>query len=168
MECSLKDARCGSEQLRKSGRISQATKAKYNRIKCQKDSTSLREKKSVVLEQAHMSKSFEADSSNCLVKYEIYNGNQDLPIKKRRRLDLKDEDILYEESESLEGLSNTPSDQPTLDSEKYVHAKSIDNCTIDESESLMLQPFLYSGCNKYSLAEPVSSPAWRYNLCSFC
>lgn len=145
--------------MRKSGRISQAIEAKYNRIKTQKEITTPKKRKPVVLDQAYVGESLDADITNSLENYDTCNGNQDLPTK-RRRLEFEDEPISYEESESLECPSNTPLDQSASEPENEVHDKST-NCTSDDSESFLSQSLLYPECSRHSQAEPASNPVWR-------
>ncbi|KAF7834172.1 putative RING/FYVE/PHD zinc finger protein [Senna tora] len=154
-ECSQKDTKCGSVQLRKSGRISQAIEDKYKRMKIQKKHiNTLKRKKSFVLDQASMSKSSEADNSNDLNNY-----YEDFPMKKRQ-LDLEEDDSFFNgDSESFKCSSNTQSEKPALQPEKYVHTNNSN--AMDESESCMSQGLLYPECNRYSQVEPVLNPAWR-------
>ncbi|KAI9113950.1 hypothetical protein K1719_015201 [Acacia pycnantha] len=116
-ECSLNDAKCRLTPLR-SARISEATEAKYDRVKIERENH----------EEAYLGKSCKAESSD---------ENQDLPIKKRRRLDSEDGNLIHEECE------------------KYVDTKRVTTETIDEP---------YPESNNYGQAEPTSLPAWRGQL----
>ncbi|XP_054821382.1 uncharacterized protein LOC129320163 isoform X2 [Prosopis cineraria] len=135
-ECSLNDAKCRSTPLRRSARISQATETKHNGVKSDRESH----------EEACVGQSCKAESSD---------ENQELPIKKRRHLDIKDEKFLYEECETPTSPSNIPSHQPKSDPEKYADTKTVNSGSIDGP---------YPECSKYSQAEPVPSPAWRGQL----
>ncbi|XP_057418127.1 uncharacterized protein LOC130712298 isoform X2 [Lotus japonicus] len=96
-DCAPDNPKCLSEQLRKSERISDATEAKYNRMKMQKESCAPRKLKSV---------RFAEDNEN-------------------RQPILEDEIVPYEEPESHKvPLSTSPNEQ-VLESEKYGDSESI-------------------------------------------
>ncbi|KAK7353625.1 hypothetical protein VNO80_19076 [Phaseolus coccineus] len=120
--------RCESEELRKSKRLMHITEAKYRRIKMQKESFAVRKPKSV--------RSFPAE---CLRKNDI----------EKRQLILENNDIFYEEPESIKGPINISSDKQRLEHEKYV-----------DSEALTTQHHSYPEFDKPSCAHPLSDPVW--------
>jgi len=123
--------RCGSEELRKSNRLTHITEAKYRRIKMQKERFAVRKPKS-----ARSSEGFPAE---CLRKNDI---EKTQPI-------LEDNDIFYEEPESPKAPINISADKQTLEHEKYV-----------DPEALTTQHHRYPEFNKPSHAHPLSDPVW--------
>ncbi|XP_028766049.1 uncharacterized protein LOC114723956 isoform X2 [Neltuma alba] len=141
-ECSLNDAKCRPTPLRRSARISEAAESKYNRVKIERENHEALKNH----EEAYFDQSCKAESSD---------ESQDLPIKKRRRLDFKEENFIDEECEVHMSPSKSPSDQPKLESDVYVDTRAVNIETVDEP---------YPESSNYSPAEPICSPAWRGQL----
>jgi len=87
--------RCGSEELRKSKRLTDITEAKNRRLKMQKESLAVRKPKSV--------RSSEGFLAECLRKKDI----------EKRQPILEDNDIFYEEPESIKCPINVSTDRPS-------------------------------------------------------
>ncbi|XP_061342514.1 uncharacterized protein LOC133288709 isoform X2 [Gastrolobium bilobum] len=130
-DCAPNNPKCGSVQLKKSKRISDATEAKYNRKEMQKESGAVRKQNPV--------KSSECESAECLRKNDINKG----------WLILEDENVLQEEPESPKGPLNSSPDQQALECEKYA-----------DSDAIMPQLLSYPEFDKCSRAQPLSHPLW--------
>ncbi|XP_027339304.1 uncharacterized protein LOC113853058 [Abrus precatorius] len=102
-DCAPNDPKYGSEQLRKSTRISYAAEAKYNRMKMQKEIIAVRKPKSV-----GSSDGFHAE---CLRKNNI----------DKRQLILEEKNSHFEEPESRKG----PLNNQELEHEKYVDSEAL-------------------------------------------
>ncbi|CAJ1974686.1 unnamed protein product [Sphenostylis stenocarpa] len=123
--------RCGSEELRKSKRLTHVAEAKYVRMKMRKESLAVRKPKPV--------RSSEGFRAECRSKNDT----------EKRQPVFEGSYIFYKDLESPKGSINISTDNQTLEHEMYV-----------DSEALTIKHQSYQEFDKHSRAHPLSDPVW--------
>ncbi|XP_022632398.1 uncharacterized protein LOC106779706 isoform X3 [Vigna radiata var. radiata] len=123
--------RCGSEELRRSKRVTHVAEAKYRRTKMRKENFAVRKPKSV--------RSSDGFHTECSRKNDI----------EKRQPILEDNGIYYEELESPKVPINISTDKQAPEHEKYVYY-----------EALTTLHHNYPEFDKPSRAHPLSDPVW--------